>query len=398
MKQIFKYISKLGYFNAFFITFSLLNVLDFGYLFGYICIILIFTKKEFLKSGIERNFLLLFFFTVVYGLFYALNPWKGVQFIILYILTPPAFYLWGKYMATVNQKTKTLFFVLIGLTIIYSLPALISVTMNIVEGGFVQAERNIPMIWGTVNVPATQMAAFFVFNMCIPALLLVSFKFIPKTVFVFLLTIFLLSVACVLRLGSRTQLGIVLLSLVIGLVIASPKMSFKENIRVYAVFFGIIFLIATQVSFDIDSDLFTSFAGRMKDDGAGDIASGGGRTNLWMNSIDNLFKKPLGWDLDEFGYSHNLWLDALRVGGFLSFFILILYYLRILNLIRKIINNKSISISFQILCLTYIIGFTSLFMVEPGIDGTFSLFLLFCLFAGLIRKHFHDILTIENPN
>ncbi|SMC54886.1 hypothetical protein [Cellulophaga tyrosinoxydans] len=392
MNQVLKYISKLGFVNSIFILGTLLNIMSLGYLFGYIAIVLIFLRNSFLKAAVDRNLLLLFVFAIVYALFYATNAWKGSQFIVLYMFIPPTFYLWGKYMAGISVKTKTLFLVLIILTVIYSLPALISVTLNIIKGGFVQPERNIPMFWGGEIVSATQMAAFFVFNMCIPALLLVSYKEIPKILLMLLILIFILSVACVLRLGSRTQLAIIILSLLISLIIAAPKMSFKQNFKIYSVLMVIIFFITTQISFDLDSDMFASFAGRMKDDGAGDLASGGGRTRLWAKSLDNLVEHPLGWDLEEFGYSHNLWLDALRVGGIISFVLLILYFLKVFNLIRKIIMNKIVPIYFQILCLTYIVGFFSLFMVEPGIDGTFTLFILFCLFVGLIRQHYYDIL------
>lgn len=388
MRNIFKYINNIGLINVFFILGTLLNVLNYGYLFAYACIILIVIKKQFLKTALDRNFLLLLLFSVTYGLFYALNPWKGLQYVLLYTLTPPVFYLWGKYAATISRKTTTLFFTLIVLTILYSLPAMISVGLNIVEGGFAQPDRNLPMFWSSEIVSATQMAAFFIFNMCIPALLFISYKKMTKSALILLFVIFVISIACVLRLGSRTQLAILIISLLISLITAAPKMSVKENISIFFILGVIVFFISTKVSFDIDSDLFTSFAGRMKDGGTGDIASGGGRTILWQKSIDNLFEKPFGWDLEEFGYSHNLWLDALRVGGIIPFVILVLYFIRFLNLIRNIFFSKYLDTIFQILCLTYMLGFFSLFMVEPGIDGTFTLFILFCLFVGFVREHY----------
>jgi hypothetical protein len=395
MKQFYKLITSLGFLNIFFILGALLNVLNYGYLFAYVAVVLIIFQKKFLKTAVEPNFLLLLFFSVCYGMFYALNPWKGFQFVLIYMLTPPAFYLWGKFITTKINNTNTLFNILIGITVLYSLPALITVVLNIVEGGFVQPDRNIPMFWGGEIISATQMAAFLVFNMCIPALLLVSYKSISKPLFILLVVTFLISVASVLRLGSRTQLAIIILSLIISLVIATPKLTIKQNLSIYAILGAIVFFIATKVSFDLDSDLMTSFAGRMKDNGVGDIASGGGRTQLWAKSIDNLFEKPLGWNLEEFGYSHNLWLDALRVGGIIPFVVLIVYFLRTVNLVRKIITDNIFPIFFQIICLTYLVAFFSLFMVEPGIDGTFTLFILFCLFVGAIRQHYYYLKNLE---
>ena len=84
-------------------------------------------------------------------------------------------------MAKTNRDTRILFFMLIRLTIIYSLPALISVVLDIYKGGFAQPNRNLPMFWSTEPINATGMASFFIFNMCIPALVLVSYKTIPKS-------------------------------------------------------------------------------------------------------------------------------------------------------------------------------------------------------------------------
>lgn len=395
MKKIFSYCNTLGFINLFFLLGALLNILNIGYLFAYGCIGLIFFKNQFLKNAIDRNFLLLTFFSITYSLFYALNPWKGLQFVVIYACTPPAFYLWGKYLSTIAKSKLTLFYVLIATTILYSLPAMASVVLNILEGGFGQLDRNLPMFWGGEVVNATQMAAMFIFNMCIPALLFSAYKAIPKYLIIVLSAIFVISLLCVLRLGSRTQLAIFILSLIISLVVAIPKRSFKENSVTFTVFTILLGVVATQVSLDLDSDILATFASRMEDDGAADIASGGGRTKLWVKSIDYMFEKPLGWDLEEFGYSHNLWLDALRVGGFIPFVILILYSLRFINLIYNIFFSKKIDMSFQILCLTYTLGFFSLFMVEPGIDGTFTLFILFCLFVGLVRHHY---ITTNNGN
>ncbi|ADY30441.1 hypothetical protein Celly_2624 [Cellulophaga lytica DSM 7489] len=394
-RELIDKIQTIGFIPLLFLIGLFTNIFNYGHLFAYGCIGLILFKKQFLKKAIDRNFLLLTFFSVTYGMFYALNPWKGFQFVIIYASAPPVLYLWGKYISTVFKESMFVFFTAVILTLIYSFPAMVSVVLNILEGGFGQLDRNLPMFWGGEPINATAMGAFFVFNMCIPALLFSAYKVIPKYLIIVLGAIFVISLLCVLRIGSRTQLAIFILSLIISLVVAIPKRSFKENSVTFTVFAILLGVVATQVSLDLDSDILATFASRMEDDGAADIASGGGRTKLWVKSIDYMFEKPLGWDLQEFGYSHNLWLDALRVGGFIPFVILILYSLRFINLIYNIFFSKKIDMSFQILCLTYTLGFFSLFMVEPGIDGTFTLFILFCLFVGLVRHHY---ITTNNGN
>ena len=59
------------------------------------------------------------------------------------------------------------------------------------------------------------------------------------------------------------------------------------------------FYIYKNVSFDLNADWLSTFAGRMEG-GSGEVASGGGRTERWVKSIEYIFEKPLGWSLDEF--------------------------------------------------------------------------------------------------
>lgn len=379
MRDIISYIRSFGVFNFFFVTLTLMNIMGYGYLFGYVAIGLIFTKRDLLKTGLDSYFLMIFLFSLIYSLYYLINPWKGLQFFLIYLLSPASFYLWGKLLVMKGEDYKQIFLILVIFGILYSLPSLISVLLNIKEGGFAQPERNIPMFWGGSPVNATGMASFLMFNMCIPALLISAYRILPKKFIFLFIAIFILSFAAVLRLGSRTQIGIFALSFIFALIYLGPKLSLKQNLIIFSVLAGITMFIVTNVSFNFDSDIFTSFAGRMKENGAEDLAGGGGRVDLWKKSIEFMYEYPFGWDLDAIGYSHNLWLDTFRTAGVISFIILILLFFKIFYLLLKIILSKKIDISIRLIFMLYIVAFLSIFMVEPGIDGSLSLFLFFVL-------------------
>lgn len=386
MGDILSYIKTFGTLNFLLVVLTLMDPLGLGHLFGYMAIGLMIIKKDMFKNNLDSFFLLLLIFSSTYSLFYLLNPWKGIQYFFIYFLSPPFFYLWGKQISMKLKNQVQGFVILVLLGVLYSLPALISVVLNIYEGGFAQPDRNIPMFWGGSPVNATGMAGFLMFNMCIPGLLIAGYNVLSKKMVLILVMIFILSLASVLRLGSRTQLGILIIALLLALIFTGRNLSLRQNIVVYFILVGVVFLITKNISFDLDSDLFTSFAGRMKDDGAEDLAGGGGRVGLWKKSIDYMWKYPLGWDLEAFGYSHNLWLDTLRVGGILSCSLLILYFINVFGLLFRIFFDKALEISNRLIFLVYLIAFLSVFMVEPGIDGSYSMFLFFCLFTGIMYE------------
>ena len=390
INRVFQYAKSLGLLNALFLFCYLINLLNFGFIFGYLLIATILIKRDFVKKNLDFDLFLLFLFSLCYGLFYALNPDKGIQFIFIYIFTPAGLYLWGKYMAFKAMDTRGIIYLLLGMGIIISLPALVSVLLNIMQGGFVQGQRNIPMIWSDSTMNATGMAALFTLNMCIPAVLVASYRNVSRLVKIFLVGIFVLSIACVLRLGSRTQLVITMFTFLITLIYVMPKQTTKQNVTLFGLLAVAGYFVFRNVSFDLNADWLSSFAGRLQKGGTADIASGGGRTYRWMRSLENMFEKPLGWSVDEFGYAHNLWLDVLREGGVIVFLLLIIFSVRCFKNIRGLVRQDPGKISFNTVIFTFFLAFMLLFMVEPIIDGSFQLFAIFCMFMGIANYQYQN--------
>ena len=138
--QISKYlgeIKKIGYLNFILFMAYFTNVRNYGFLFGYFLTVLILIKKDVIRKYLDGNFFLILAFSITYGLFYTLNPTKGNQFILIYILTPATVYLWGKYFVK-KIDPEYWFAILLTFGVLYSTPAIISVLINIQQGGFAQ--------------------------------------------------------------------------------------------------------------------------------------------------------------------------------------------------------------------------------------------------------------------
>ena len=165
-------IKKIGVLISILLLFYLVNPYGLNNYFGYLIAVLILTKKKFLLESLDFNFFLLLVFSIIYALFYALNPNGGSQYILVYALLPVGFYVLGRYLfLRLDGDKKSLWYLLFGLGILYSSTPLISVFLNILKGGFGQIDRSLPLFWNGQLVTATIMGSYFSFNMCIPAIL-----------------------------------------------------------------------------------------------------------------------------------------------------------------------------------------------------------------------------------
>lgn len=387
------YFEKPGVLGFLFIIY-LINPFDLGYLVGYLIFALLIFKGKFLKENFDLDTFILTLFSLIYAGFYALEPEFGLQFILIYGVFPPIFYLLGKLLCSKVSNENTLFKSLFFVGFFLSFSALVSVLFDIAQNGFGQINRSLPMLWSDDLVSATVMGSFFTLNMCIPAILIVHQIKLSAILRSLMILVFILSIMCVLRIGTRTQIVISLFTLFISLIYIVPRQSLKKNVLLFSSFAIGLFFIFQNVQIDLSSDVLSAFADRM--DGSGsDIASGGGRSSRWIKSLENLFVKPLGWSVEEFGYSHNLWLDVLRASGVIPFVLIIIYFIRASLKIKRItsLNNQMLSFFNQI--RMYCIALFLLFMVEPILEGMYPTFIVFCFLIGVITKFEYRYLKIQ---
>tara|TARA_E500000318_G_C3565740_1_gene215548 strand:- start:911 stop:2086 length:1176 start_codon:yes stop_codon:yes gene_type:complete len=386
---VLKAIRKIGvpFVVLFFIY--LLNPYGLNIYVGYLIAALILLQKDFLVRNVDVGFWLLFVFSIIYAAFFSFDPKAGNQYIVIYAIVPGAFYLLGKFFTEkLKSNQVNLIILLLISAVIFSISAVLSVFTDILQNGYNVVDRNLPNYWTGNIVPATIMGSYLTLIMALPALLVPHIKKLPMVGRILLLVYYAIAMACILRIGSRTQISISLITLLVSLFYVMPRQSYRRNLFMFLLFFMGIFYIMNTVSFDLDQDWLSAFANRMED--SQDLASGGGRTDRWIKSMEYLFTKPLGWSEHEFGHAHNLWFDVLRIGGFLSFFFLFFFTTNSYLTVYKAIKKKKEAYAFNNQVMIYTLAFSLVFMVEPILEGMFDFFAFFCFFIGVVKKYSTD--------
>ncbi|MEL6305851.1 MAG: hypothetical protein AAFQ20_13830, partial [Bacteroidota bacterium] len=238
-------------------------------------------------------------------------------------------------------------------------------------------------------------AAGFALNMCIPGFFIINRKILHKRGGLLILGgIYLISLLCVLRLGSRTQVALSLFTVVVAIFYKMGKQNIKKNIGLFALIFIGVNIAISYITLDTSSELLSAYADRA-DSKTNGAASAGGRTARWEKSFEQMFKDPLGWNVEEFGFSHNLWLDATRVGGLLSLFLLMLFTIssikKVLQLYRLYPKPRLLDGQLILYCTSFMLSF----FVEPILEGYFILFSLFCLILGMLNSYIEDEIQTE---
>lgn len=380
-----KFISHHGILFTGLLVFFLLDPFNIGFLAGYLLSALLILNINEFKKLIDIDFFLLLVYSSVFSAFYSLNMVSGVQFLFIYLLFPACFYLIGKKLMLKTDSYLEIFFLFFALSVLFSFSAVASVTLNLLEGGFLQTDRTIPMFWNGKNMKATAMGAYLTYNMTIPGLLLNYQQKIRKTFILFAAIIFVVTLFCVFRLGSRTQMVISLASFLISFFFILPNQNTKSNFRLIIsliVLFG-GFLVFFPI--DLDADYLSVLGSRLQE--SQNAGSAGGRTARWLKSLEHIFSHPLGWEIEAFGYSHNMWLDVARYTGVISFILLVVvtvrFYIKTLKAIR--LRKEALLVNSQI--LVYSIASFLIFFVEPIMEGLFFLFVSFCMFQGMIHAY-----------
>ena len=383
MTAIFQYAKSVGWLVILPFFFFLLDPFEIGYIGGYFLFVVIFTRKIILQGELDFDFFILTLFSIIYGLFYTFQPDYSTQQVLFYLLFPQTFFLLGKYFVMKTRKISQLYILFFTVGLVFSLTPLISVGLNLIEGGFVQVKRTLPVFWSGKLRTATLMAAYMSFNMCIPTLLLVRQRKFNLFYRIAAGAIFVGSLLVVFRLGSRTQVVICIMSILIGLFYIVPKQGIKKNIQLFMGMGIVALLIYLYIPISLDAEYFSVLGNRLQEKG-GNTESAGGRTALWEMGLNNLFKYPFGWTGTR--YAHNLWLDVAQVNGLMPFFALVIFTIRnIINTKKAVLRGKE-NLPFKSMILVYTLAANLLFFVEPVIQGVFYLFVVYCFYQGAISK------------
>lgn len=389
MRDIQSFVKK-----EFLLLFILLIFLINPYFKGfYMCFILAFylitLKLNFFLTKLDKKGILLLLFSVSYSIIYSINPKEGIAFIFVYAISPITFYIIGKYFSTNYPSYKVYYFLFLFISLGYSIIPSISIIYHIFEHGF-KGDRDLSLIWSQKIESATLLGGYFTLNMAALGTLFVNeTTHFENKIKYFSFLVFLFSGICVLRVGSRTQLAIAGISIFLTLIYLMFKQSFKRNFYILLTII-IVFLIFSKT---ISNSIFFNIMNE-RNNSTEQLMKANGRTDIWLASIENIIKNPFGWGnriivLENFEteYSHNLWLDVARITGIIPFVFLCLFTISCINLVKNTLKISQSSFFFNITIITSFAGYMSVFFVEPVIEGMYLLFLIFCLFIGVLSSY-----------
>ena len=363
----------------------LINPFYYGYRIAILLVFVLFLKFYHTLKLLDKNVLYLFLFGVFYHLISA-NRIDSINKSILSILPdvflPAIIYMVGKVLSTAYKSEVIRIFFLFFIILFFSIVPAYSIIYQIITDGFV-GNRSLYLIWDKNEIiSATGLGSYFTLNMAAIALLnspkISRFQNIISFL-VFLL--FLISLICVLRLGNRTQLLIGLISIIISFFFNFNRMSTLSKSIQFIIFGSIIGYISYL--FVVESELIIIYQDRIGDSEAGEIKLGG-RLVKWKLALESILSDPWGWEKSRFGYSHNLWLDVVRVSGIIALIPLVFFSVSSFKLFLKSLTIIKKQNFLRTYIFVFYVSIFSQFFIEPIMEGIYLLFFIFCLFVGFL--------------
>ena len=319
----------------------------------------------------------LLFFSVFYAgivLYKGENP--GWSFIFSMLFAPTAFYRLGcflmKYIQNEMQRQKMLIYI-IGF---YLLPLFLLTAQDIALTGLINDSRKMLLDLGEDDSMAATLYGLMA-SAGIGCIGAVFAKQQNKWLKFGLILVAALSLLSVIHLVNRTGLVICAACLFVGFAL-STRMNISKMLPILLIFIVVgIFLSESGI---LGGDVSEAYADRDDRNDDANSANAGGRIELWLDAIGNLFVSPLGWKLER--YAHNMWLDIARAAGWLAFvpFVkaTISYLLRFKNVLKSASKDNTLLILLSINVAMLLNAF-----VEPVVDGSLSFFSLLMLVWGL---------------
>ena len=319
----------------------------------------------------------LMFFSVFYAgivLYKGVNP--GWSFIFSMLFTPTAFYRLGRFLMKTIQVEEHRQKMLIYVIGVYLLPLFLLTAQDMALTGLINDSRKMLLDLGEDDSMAATLYGLMA-SAGIGCIGAVFAKQQNKWLKFGLILVAALSLLSVIHLVNRTGLVICAACLFVGFAL-STRMNISKMLPILLIFIVVgIFLSESGI---LGGDVSEAYADRDDRNDDANSANAGGRTELWLDAIGNLFVSPLGWKLER--YAHNMWLDIARAAGWLAFFpfvkATISYLLRFKHVLKSASKDNTLLILLSINVAMLLNAF-----VEPVVDGSLSFFSLLMLVWGL---------------
>lgn len=352
------------------ITFSAFVVLTIGVCF--------FKGKLAVVQKIGADEIILFLF----GLSYVLIGNFTIENILLYVLLPVLFYACGKII--INEEEKCVDKIVFALICGFGLHLAFNYFSNLNSDSVLK--RTVVDFFTKDVQSATGAASLTLIPISLLIYLLFDIKN-KKSIFGFAAII--LSVLYCVLIGTRTQLNILFILFIAFLLFYAFNSKLKKRnehiLLIAAVAIGGFFLAYVFNMFGLKT-FFDNSMLSYRFESTNTYLSDDERFAMIGDGFISLFENPFG-GLKNSRYFHNMWLDIGRVSGVVPLFFMILFNISSLKKSYKIVRDKNIEIKYRGLVLGLVLGFLLNFFVEPILEGELLLFMLYCMFSGMLSVY-----------
>lgn len=322
----------------------------------------------------DSSSILLLFFSVFYVIMLILSRNSLSGFLTLaYLVSPVAFYRLGNYLMFQFDDEHNRFTLLLAIAMAYLLYLFVLTIVDISIVGIINNDRTLLGDSANNSTAATLYGLMASFGIgCVGATFAKNLTTLKR---MFFISIVGLAMLVVVHLINRGGLVIFATTTILSIILASRKHTLK--LLMYVV--TLSFIIWAIIHFDvINSEILSAYEKR-NDSSGSEVITAGGRTALWMNSMQKLLTNPFGWQQKL--YAHNLWIDMARLGGWISLIpFLIATYLNLRNIIFALRNSKSTFIA-TIFVLNIALLLSA--SIEPVLEGSIHFFCMMMLVWGM---------------
>jgi len=375
--------SKILLFTFFIVLITSLWANNIYLLFGFsvLCWILIPQKKWWDSLTVS-----LLLFSLFYGLMMIMNGKVSSNFnLFSYMIAPVAFYRFGRWSMNIFKEEDSRQKFLMSAILFYLIYFFILTFKDIAITGIVNPTR---VLLGDIGNDHAKAATLYglmasVGIGCIGVVFAKKENFWLRLGFIALALLALLGV---IHLVNRT--GVVIF---VACIVFSFFISTKFNI---SKMLGALFILLVLGFFVVqlglvDQSILDAYVQR-EESSTYDVSSMGGRGDMWLSAIDDMFVNPFGWEPVGYGFAHNMWLDIARVAGLLAFIPFLAATILHCKNLFKLLRNKYLT-NFTVIIVSINISILLSSFVEPVIEGSLLFFCLLMMIWGITKT-----LAMEN--
>lgn len=348
------------------------------------CILVILSKDA--RAKFDKNAFLAFSFALLYGIIPFIMGYTNTFKNIICSFVPPVFYIFGRYLVSKVDSTKTLSYVIVGVLLFFALNTYILCLWDIITTGqLVNETRRLSRYIGIEESNVTAATGFGI-NVSLGLIGLSIFLRASKKYLYhyLLLTIFFLSLLVTVHLVNRTGV-IVSIVLTFFILFFSFQSQNKRILLFSTIILTIGFYYFASHSVAI-GEIVDAYQMREATENNSGLLNMGSRSWRWVDGLERLFSYPFGYaNLFKDYYVHNMWLDVSRLSGIIPFLLVLSITIKVARCTWITMRKRHTELSFIMLALCFCCCLV--FFVEPVLEGSAIYFYLFCMFWGMANQY-----------